>query len=88
MKELDRTLFEEFTRVIRKFVVTGDKDILCCRTDIAEKISSCVFGSDKWWLSFCALFDSLCGVAPIKNCTNDEIETILRLLDIKVVDKF
>lgn len=85
MKTVKKSDVEALARITRKYAKTGDTDILDIRHNIARKMSICSFGNDSKWLAFCDLFGALCGVAPLKNCTNDEIIAALNLIGFEVV---
>lgn len=84
MKKVSYKLVEKLARITRKFDKTGDIDLLDARVNVAKAIAQAVFGRDKYWISFCDLFDSICGVLSLKKCTNNEIIQVLRILDIEV----
>lgn len=85
-RKIDKHLVEEMARINRKYAITGDVDILDKRSTIADRMSIQAFGTDREWMSFCDLFSALCGVAPLKQCTNAEIIFILNYLGFEVVE--
>lgn len=84
--KVNKSLVERLARVYRKYAKTGDVDLLEAIYKYAQSISEQLYGRDSKWLSISELFSSLCGVDPIKHCTNNEIIGVLNYLGIEVLD--
>lgn len=85
MRVIPKKLVEEMARLTRKYAGSGDVDILPARTKVAIEIAN-LLGDELLWSSICALFGAMCGVRPLKHCSNIEIIYVLHFLGIDVED--
>lgn len=85
MKQIKKSLIDEMIeaeKTVRKKTTTNNAN-KCLK--LSEKISIELFGDNRCWLSVSNLFDSLLFINPLKECTNEEIYQILRILEIEVI---
>nr|DAQ17666.1 MAG TPA: hypothetical protein [Caudoviricetes sp.] len=75
----------ELARLKRKFAKYGDTDILSAMTAQCRQVSQEAYGKEANWCTISDFMGALCGIRPLKNCTNDEIFEILKLVGIEVV---
>lgn len=75
----------ELARLKRKFAKYGDTDILSAMTAQCKQVSQEAYGEEANWCTINYFMGALCGIRPLKNCTNDEIFEILKLVGIEVV---
>lgn len=85
MRTVSKTLVDEIARLERKFVETGDTDFLSLKHIKCEEFAKCIGCNAVTWGGVSDLFSALCGVSPVKQCSNEDIYIVLRLLDIEVI---
>ena len=82
MRSVNKTTMDELFRVVRKYWVTGDTDILDLKHSKGRELSEQAYGSDAKWLP---LLDIVDGVINLnQNTSNNTIYVIFGLLGIDV----
>lgn len=85
MRTVSKTLVDEIARLERKYVETGDTDFLSLKHIRCEEFAKGIGFNAVTWSGVSDLFSALCGVCPVKQCSNEDIYFVLRLLDIEVI---
>ena len=75
----------ELARLKRKYATFGDTDILDAIVTQCKRVSQEAYGKEIYWCAISDFMGALCGIRPLKNCSNDEIFEILKLVGIEVV---
>lgn len=84
-REVKRKSIVELARLKRKYATCGDTDILEAIVAQCKQVSQEAYGKEIYWCTISDFIGALCGIRPLKTCTNDEIFEILKLVGIEVV---
>ena len=88
MKAIKKSTLLELARIVRKYVRTGDVDILSAKFETAKKLATQAYGKDNAWSAFSNLVDAAVGVyALYPKCTNEELCEMFRALKFEVLDE-
>ena len=88
MKAIKKNTLLELARLTRKYVKTGDVDILSARIEKAKELSKQAYGKDNAWLPFTDFVNATVGVyALYPKCTNEELCELFRSLNFEVLDE-
>ena len=88
MKAIKRSTLLELARLTRKYIRTGDVDILSTRIEIAKKLATQAYGKDNAWLPFADFVNATVGVyALYPECTDKEICDLFKALKFEVLDE-
>ena len=88
MKAIKKSTLLELARLTRKYVKTGDVDILSTRIEIAKGLSKQAYGKDNAWLPFTDFVNATVGVyALYPECTDKEICDLFKALKFEVLDE-
>lgn len=84
MKQIRKSLIDEMIEAERTTKENPTTENMNKCLKLSEKISIELCGDTRYWLSVSNLFDSVLFINPLKECTNEEIYQILRILEIEV----
>ena len=88
MKAIKKSTLLELARLTRKYVKTGDRDILSAKFETAKKLATQAYGKDNAWSSFAGFVDAVVGVYSFyPTCTNEELCELFRALKFEVLDE-
>ena len=88
MKSIKKSTLLDLARLTRKYIRTGDVDILSTRIEIAKKLATQAYGKDNAWLPFADFMNATVGVyALYPECTDEEICDLFKALKFEVLDE-
>ena len=88
MKAIKKSTLFELARLTRKYVITGNADILSVRIDTAKELSKQAYGRDTAWLPFEDFINATVGIfALYPECTDEEICDLFKALKFEVLDE-
>lgn len=84
-REVKKESIMKLARLKRKYATFGDTDILDAIVAQCRQVSQEAYGKEIYWCTISDFMGALCGIRPLKNCSNDEIFEVLKLVGIEVV---
>ena len=88
MKTIKKSTLLELARLTRKYVKTGDVDILSARIEKAKELSKQAYGEECAWLAFVEFAESTCGVfALYPECTDEDFCELFKAFKFEVLDE-
>lgn len=84
MNSVKQSNIDELLMLKRKYRETSDVSLCEKAVSIAEVISTEICGNATKWLAVLNFTDGVCGINPIKDCTNEEVYDLFEKLGFTV----
>ena len=88
MKSIKRSTLLDLARLTRKYIRTGDVDILSTRIETAKELATQAYGDDDAWIAFAEFVSAVVeAYALYPECTDEELCEMFRALKFEVLDE-
>ena len=88
MKAIKKSTLLDLARLTRKYIRTGEVDILSTRIEIAKKLAIQAYGDDDAWIAFAEFVSAVVeAYALYPECTDEELCEMFRALKFEVLDE-
>lgn len=85
MRKVNKKTVENLIELLRKYWESGDINIYNNVIIASELVSMELYGTETKWMILRDFISGMCGKQALKDCSNDEIFEILKLVGIEVV---